>query len=44
LDVEQADQNEVDEEALDPVLAFRQVVVVDVRGDDGDVVGQVPRA
>ena len=42
--VQHADQDEVDEEALDPVLALGQVAVVEVRADDRDVVGQVPRA
>jgi hypothetical protein len=41
--VEQPDQDEVDEEALDPVLPLGEVAVVEVGRHDGDVVGQVPR-
>ena len=44
MGVQHADQDEVDEEALDSVLALGQVAVVEVRADDRDVVGQVPRA
>jgi hypothetical protein len=42
--VQHADQDQVDEKALDSVLALRQVAVVEIRPDDGDVVSQVPRA
>src|SRR5688572_9651807 len=44
MGVQQADQDEVDEEPLDSVLALGQVAMVEVRGHDGDVVGPVPRA
>ena len=44
MGVQHADQDEVDEEALDPVLPLGQFAVVDVRVGDRDVVGQVPRA
>ena len=44
MGVQQADQDEVDEEALDAVLALGQVAVVEIGADDRDVVGQVPRA
>jgi hypothetical protein len=44
MGIEHADQDEVDEEAFDPVLALGQVAVVEVGADDRDVVGPVPRA
>ena len=44
MGVQQADQDEVDEEALDSVLALGEVAVIEERPDDRDVVGQLPRA
>jgi hypothetical protein len=41
--VQHPDQDEVEEEALDPVLLLGQVTVVEEGADDRDVVSQVPR-
>jgi hypothetical protein len=43
MGVEHADQDEVDEEALDAVLALGQLTVVEIGPDDRHVVGDVPR-
>jgi hypothetical protein len=43
MGVEHADQDQVDEKALDSVLTLGKVAMVDVRPDDRHVVGQVPR-
>ena len=40
--IEHSDQDEIDEEALHPVLAPREVFVFEVGADDAQVVGSIP--
>ena len=40
--IQHANQDHVEEEALDPAFGARQLLVLEVRGDDADVVGAVP--